>query len=128
MSTYFIHLFGYIPINTHTYKLTDKMETGISAEFLGAHRDTIRSVQWNIDGTKIASGSSDNRLNVYDVGNGQGIRLMKTFKHFNKAIEEVKWYQNSPSTLVAVEYANAVHILDTRSNNGNSKVTTPHQN
>jgi THO complex subunit 3 len=127
-SIYFIHLFGYISINTHAYNLTDKMETGISAEFFGAHRDTIRSVQWNVDGTKIASGSSDNRLNVYDVGSGQGIRLMKTFKHFNKAIEEVKWYQKSPSTLVAVEYANAVHILDTRSNNGNSKVTTPHQN
>ena len=46
----------------------------------------------------------------------------------SRSIEQLKWYKNSPSTLVAVEYSNVVHILDTRSKNSASKITTPNTN
>lgn len=104
------------------------METNVAARYLGAHSKTIRTVQWSVDGSQIASGGTDNKINIYEfVHNGQ-LRISRNFKNFNTAIEQVQWYQNSPSTLLAAEYGNAIHILDTRSKNANSKITTPNTN
>ena len=41
------------------------METNVAARYLGAHSKTIRTVQWSVDGSQIASGGTDNKINIY---------------------------------------------------------------
>jgi len=52
--------------------------TGTHLQTLKGHSDSIRSVSFSPDGTKIASGSSDNTLRVWDAVTGAHLQMLKS--------------------------------------------------
>jgi WD40 repeat protein len=65
------------------YKLFDSLEM----DLLG-HSKVVTSVSWNHDSSKIASGSDDKTINIWDSGNGE---LLNTLEGHLNRVNSVSW-------------------------------------
>ncbi len=61
---------------------------GISTYQINGHRDFVRSVAWNHDGTQLASGSSDNTIKIWKVDTGT---LLHTLNDHRGWVNSVAW-------------------------------------
>ena len=62
--------------------------TGTEMVKLECHSDSVRSVSWSPDGTRLASGSYDNTVRVWDVATGT--EMVKLEGH-SDIVSSVSW-------------------------------------
>jgi len=65
-----------------------------------AHNSKIHSVAWNIDGKRLASGSTDKTVAVFTFENKERLSKESVFKGHTDLVDQLCWHTTHPDLLV----------------------------
>lgn len=80
---------------------------------LSGHKDCVRSVAWNITGTRLASGSTDKTIRVWNPDKPE-VRYSIQLKGHTQTVDQLCWDPTNPDQLVSASYDKTVRFWDYR--------------
>lgn len=89
-----------------TLRIWDAFTGQLVTTFTG-HTDNVRSVDWSLDGAKIASASSDNTIRIWDAANGQTLQVIQA------DARDVAWHPSGNIIAAAIRGDDTVRVWDT---------------
>lgn len=91
------------------------------------HSSKVHSVGWNCDGTKLASGSFDKTVSVFNM---ERTRLNKevSLKGHEASVDQLAWHGSDPSLLATASCDRTVRVWDVRSQRPAATVHTKGEN
>ena len=108
-------------------ELQTKFKKSYKVREYNNHSHKVHSVDWNCDGSKLASGSYDKTVCVYTLDNN---RLSKdtTFKGHGDSVDQLCWHPADPQLLATASGDKTVRLWDSRSNRCIGSVPTKGEN
>ncbi|CAH8641459.1 unnamed protein product [Dicrocoelium dendriticum] len=82
-------------------------------EFSG-YSGKIHTLSWNINGSKLASGSADKLINVYAFDSSK-LTKVHTFRGHSESVDQICWHPSDADVLSSVGADGAVRLWDCRS-------------
>ena len=73
------------------------------------HTGSVQAVAWSLDGTKVASGSNDRTVQVWDASNG---KLFLTYEGHSSSVYGLAWSPNGTRIASGAYQAGAVQVWD----------------
>jgi WD40 repeat protein len=89
---------------------------------LSGHKDSVRAVAWNITGTRLASGSTDKTIRVWNPEKPE-VRYSILLKGHASTVDQLCWDPTNPDQLVSASHDKTVRFWDYRGAARNSKFT-----
>jgi THO complex subunit 3 len=83
---------------------------------LSGHKDSVRTVAWNLTGTRLASGSNDKTIRVWNPDKPE-VRYSTQLKGHSHFIDQVCWDPKNPDVLASASYDKTVRFWDYRGTN-----------
>jgi len=80
---------------------------------LSGHKDSVRTVAWNITGTRLASGSTDKTIRVWNPEKPE-VRYSIQLKGHNQVVEQLCWNPTNIDHLVSASLDKTVRFWDYR--------------
>eukprot|EP01079_Euglenida_sp_SAG-EU17-18_P007025 gene7025-6671_t len=103
-----------------TAQLKKTLESATTKAFYG-HKRKVGGISWNMDGSRLASGSMDNTARVWDVGadyslgsTGRPATQSLVLSGHTGRIDGVRWAPNSTCVLATASCDKSVKLWDTR--------------
>ena len=91
-----------------------------------SHRDKIHTIGWNSDGKKLASGSTDQTIRIYQPE--RSVKDLELRGHTHN-VDALDWHPSHPDKLCTVSLDKTLKIWDTRSHRPLlHSITTPGEN
>lgn len=79
----------------------------------GGHKDSVRTVAWNITGTRLASGSSDKTIRVWNPEK-PAARYSIELKGHSQPVDQLCWDPTNPDQLASASLDKTVRFWDYR--------------
>ncbi|XP_052703775.1 THO complex subunit 3-like [Crassostrea angulata] len=94
-----------------------------------AHDSKVHSVAWSCDGRRLASGSFDKTVSVFQLDNDRD-RMVKdcTFRGHSDSVDQLCWHPKNPDQLVTASGDKTIRIWDARTNRSVATVNTKGEN
>jgi THO complex subunit 3 len=89
---------------------------------LSGHKDSVRAVAWNITGTRLASGSTDKTIRVWNPEKPE-VRYSIQLKGHTGTVDQLCWDPTNPDQLVSASHDKSVRFWDYRGTARNFKFT-----
>uniref|UniRef100_A0A061S7R3 THO complex subunit 3 n=1 Tax=Tetraselmis sp. GSL018 TaxID=582737 RepID=A0A061S7R3_9CHLO len=86
---------------------------------LHGHREKVYCVAWSCEGNKLASGSSDKTIRIWNTDSSSQGKFAKTeveLKGHSESVDTLSWDPTHPDRLVTASSDKTVRLWDTRSN------------
>src|SRR5436190_17415359 len=80
---------------------------------LSGHKDCVRSVAWNITGTRLASGSTDKTIRIWNPEKPE-VRYSILLKGHTQTVDQLCWDPTNPDQLVSASHDKSVRFWDYR--------------
>ncbi|RWS30521.1 THO complex subunit 3-like protein [Leptotrombidium deliense] len=92
-----------------------------------SHSSKVHSVDWNCDGRRLASGSFDKTVSVFQL---EKDRLSKehTFKGHSDSVDQLTWHPFSADLLATASLDKSVRVWDARANKSMASIGTKGEN
>ena len=84
-----------------------------STVVLSGHKDCVRTVAWNITGTRLASGSTDKTIRVWNPEKPE-VRYSLQLKGHSQTVDQLCWDPTNPDYLVSASHDKTVRFWDYR--------------
>jgi THO complex subunit 3 len=84
-----------------------------STVVLSGHKDCVRTVAWNITGTRLASGSTDKTIRVWNPEKPE-VRYSLQLKGHSQTVDQLCWDPTNPDHLVSASHDKTVRFWDYR--------------
>lgn len=85
-----------------------------STIILSGHKDCVRTVAWNITGTRLASGSTDKTIRVWNPDKPE-VRYSIQLRGHTQTVDNLRWDPTNPDHLVSASPDKTVRFWDYRS-------------
>lgn len=85
---------------------------GIKSKDIRGHRSSIHSINWSIDGRKLASGHSDGLIKIWTIDNGSVKESLELKAGHSAGVEQVCWHPTEPDILASVSLDKTLRIWD----------------
>lgn len=99
-----------------------------SVKSFSGHNSKIHSVGWNVDGRRLASGSTDKTVAIFAFENKERLSKESTFKGHADLVDQLCWHTTHPDLLVTASGDKTVRIYDCRSAKAIKTIETPGEN
>ncbi|XP_063901170.1 THO complex subunit 3-like [Zophobas morio] len=109
--------------SSYITKIKKVFVKGKTSEFKG-HSKKVNSISWNCEGKKLASGSSDNTLRVWDLNQSRG----DTYNGHFGPIEKLCWNPSSTDLVATASLDRTVRIWDIRASKSVKTIETNSEN
>src|SRR5271169_5757884 len=80
---------------------------------LSGHKDCVRTVDWNITGTRLASGSTDKTIRIWNPEKPDA-RLSIQLKGHTQSVDQLSWNPTNPDHLASASPDKTVRLWDYR--------------
>ena len=80
---------------------------------LSGHKDCVRAVAWNVTGTRLASGSADKTIRVWNPDKPE-VRYSIQLNAHLQAVDQLSWDPTNPDHLASVSPDKSVRFWDYR--------------
>jgi THO complex subunit 3 len=97
----------------------------MSAKELRGHRAKVHTVGWDLDGTRLASGSVDQSVRIWSTSR---MSLIRELRGHNDNIEKLLWAPHHVDLLATASFDKTVRLWDTRLEKSVHTITTPGAN
>ena len=77
-----------------------------------AHKDRIYDLNFNMDGTKIATASDDSKINIWEMGSNN--ERVNTYREHEELVERAVWHPSDKNILVSVSEDQTTKLWDIR--------------
>jgi THO complex subunit 3 len=84
-----------------------------STIIFSGHKDCVRTVAWNVTGTRLASGSSDKTIRVWNPEKPE-VRYSIQLKGHTQAVDQLRWNPMNPDQLASGSLDKTVRFWDYR--------------
>lgn len=84
-----------------------------STIILSGHKDCVRTVAWNITGTRLASGSTDKTIRVWNPDKPE-VRYSIQLRGHTQTVDQLCWDPTNPDQLVSASPDKTVRFWDYR--------------
>lgn len=108
-------------------QLQNSMKSSTIKSF-SAHNSKIHSVAWNVDGRRLASGSTDKTVAIFTFENKERLSKESTFKGHTDLVDQLCWHSNHPDLLVTASGDKTVRLYDCRMAKSIKTIETPGEN
>uniref|UniRef100_K1RW24 THO complex subunit 3 n=1 Tax=Magallana gigas TaxID=29159 RepID=K1RW24_MAGGI len=94
-----------------------------------AHDSKVQSVAWSCDGRRLASGSFDKTVSVFQLDNDRD-RMVKdcTFRGHSNSVDQLCWHPKNPDQLLTASGDKTIRIWDARTNRSVATFNTKSEN
>lgn len=95
---------------------------------VSAHSSKIHSVAWNVDGRRLASGSTDKTVAIFTFENKEKLSKESTYKGHTDLVDQLCWHTSHPDLLVTASADRSVRLYDCRTAKSIKTIETPGEN
>jgi THO complex subunit 3 len=96
-----------------------------SVKSVSAHSSKIHTVDWNVDGKRLASGSTDKTVAIFSFENKEKLSKETTFKNHTDLVDQLAWHSTHPDLLATASGDRTVRLYDCRAGKSIKTIETP---
>jgi THO complex subunit 3 len=108
-------------------QLQQSMKSATVKSFSG-HNSKIHSVAWNVDGRRLATGSTDKTIAIYAFENREKLAKESVYKDHKDLVDQLSWHSTHPDLLATASGDKTVRLYDCRVSKSIKTIETPGEN